>query len=190
MQSPSIDNDPDEELFVKSEPVESNPNMDIPDSIKVSSPPATNNLYQQCNSIQDNTNTTPQKRQPNKSECQPDDDDPPIKKRKRSGTLSPYPATYESDSEDDNKKLLRMEEVEGKSWTEIQKAVREITGKQFSGSRLVAQYLRMKEDMVLLEVEKSDVCLSTPCSPELAIRCLTWWSGHGLILLMLGRSRF
>ena len=83
-----------------------------------------------------------------------------------------------------------MEEVEGKSWTEIQKAIREITGKQFSGSLLVAQYLRMKEDMVLFEVEKSDVCLFTPCSPELAIRYLTWWSGHGLILLMLGRSRF
>lgn len=89
---------------------------------------------------------------------------PQTRKSKRSGTLGPIPATYESASDAD-KTLLRMKDVEGSSWANINSVVCEITGVQVGGSTLAVQYARIKANMQLFE--KSDVY---PCQ-----YLADWW---------------
>ena len=85
----------------------------------------------------------------------------PSKKTKRSptkkaGAMGPIPATYEEASSED-KMLIRMREVDGKSWPEIRKKLEDITQAKIGASSLQIRYTRMKANFVVFE--QDDVCI-------------------------------
>lgn len=113
--------------------------------------------------------TTPQKRPRTKK--QPIDSDPadadgkdnesPSKKTNRSptkkaGAMGPIPATYEEASSED-KMMIRMREIDGKSWVEIRKTLEDIMQARIGASSLQIRYTRMKANFVVFD--QDDVCI-------------------------------
>lgn len=114
---------------------------------------------------QSKTPVTPQKRSHGKkqpstdpeAETNDNDEGSPTKRpRKPPGkkmtVLGPVPASYEEASPED-RMILRMKETEGKGWGEIQKAIEEVTGRNFVGSTLRVRYMKLKANFVVFERE-------------------------------------
>lgn len=72
---------------------------------------------------------------------------------KKSGALGPIPASYEEASAED-KLIIQMKEVEGKTWADIKKSLEEITGAKMGGG-IHVRYARKKANFVVFD--KSDV---------------------------------
>lgn len=107
------------------------------------------------------------------------DNESPLKKTKRSptkkaGAMGPIPATYEEASSED-KMLIRMREVDGKSWPEIRKKLEDITQAKIGASSLQIRYTRMKANFVVFE--QDDVCILSflfLCFLSIQSRWLIW----------------
>ena len=89
------------------------------------------------------------------------DHESPSKKAKRSptkktGAMGPIPATYEEASAED-KMMIHMREVDGKSWPEIRKKLEDITEAKIGASSLQIRYTRMKANFVVFY--QDDVCI-------------------------------
>ena len=112
--------------------------------------------------------TTPLKRRTKKQTTNSDtamaddnDHESPSKKAKRSptkktGAMGPIPATYEEASAED-KMMIHMREVDGKSWPEIRKKLEDITEAKIGASSLQIRYTRMKANFVVFY--QDDVCI-------------------------------
>ena len=83
------------------------------------------------------------------------EDASPSKKTKRSkgtprkGNTMPIPTSYEEANAAD-RQLLRMKDVEGRSWKEIQAAWEDLTGVTVASSSLPPRYYRMKANFIIL----------------------------------------
>lgn len=106
--------------------------------------------------------TTPNKRAESQIKPDPDDSDSiqqtPTKKpktspSKRSGPLGPIPTSYE-DATHEDKMIIQMREVEGKSWAEIRAVVGKRTGASFGASSLQIRYSRMKANFIVISEEE------------------------------------
>lgn len=122
--------------------------------------------------------TTPQKKPRTKKQpidsdsAMADDNDngneSPSKKTKRSptkktGAMGPIPATYEEASAAD-KMMIRMREVDGKSWVEIRKTLEDLMQAKIGASSLQIRYTRMKANFVVFEQDDVCIFLSFPFS--------------------------
>ena len=120
-------------------------------------------------SIQNEAPSTPQKRPRAKKQAidfdptnaDDDENESPSKKTKRSptkkgGVMGPIPATYEEASSED-KMMIRMREVDGKSWAEIRKMLEDTMQAKIGASSLQIRYKRMKANFVVFD--QDDVCI-------------------------------
>lgn len=85
-----------------------------------------------------------------------DDDGTPSKKGKtgtpsgKPSQLGPVSSSYEETSVED-KKIIYMRDVEGRSFSEIQGVIEAITGAKMGSSTLRSRYYRMKSNFVVFD---------------------------------------
>ncbi|ODM14572.1 hypothetical protein SI65_10058 [Aspergillus cristatus] len=109
---------------------------------------------------------TPKKRGKKTTDANGDEEqDSPTKKTKKSpskktGALGPIPTTLNEASAED-KMIIRLKEVEGKTWAEIRKIMEDITGAKLGGSTVQVRYTRMKANFVVFDKEDEDRLLQS-----------------------------
>ncbi|RJE27220.1 hypothetical protein PHISCL_00461 [Aspergillus sclerotialis] len=103
----------------------------------------------------------------------PASDTPSKKAKVTPAKLIPLPNTYEEAGPED-RMILRMRDVEGRSWGEIAAAWEEMTGSKPGRSSLGTRYSRMKANFVVFNPEHMPILLNAKKEIESQLESMKW----------------